>query len=122
VKHTHKGSYKPSDVIPQPIGIVLGGNLRQNAEPLKNKPAKQPSPMQLEERERLVAEIKRHHPKATTEQIIRHLEAWGSSSTRLVRKGRTPSRQRSSTATCQTRKTNRWPTVLAVLFSGAVAY
>jgi hypothetical protein len=41
------------------------------------KPAKQPSPMQLEERERLVAEIKRHHPKATTEVILAELEAWG---------------------------------------------
>jgi hypothetical protein len=41
------------------------------------KPAKPPSPMQLEERERLVAEIKRHHPKATTEQIVKDLDAWG---------------------------------------------
>jgi hypothetical protein len=76
-KHIHEGWAKPSDVIPQPISVVLGSNLRQNAEPPKNKPIKQPSPMQLEERERLVAQIKRHHPKATTEQIIRHLEAWG---------------------------------------------
>jgi hypothetical protein len=36
-----------------------------------------PSKAQLEERERLVAEIKKHHPGATTEGIIRHLEAWG---------------------------------------------
>jgi len=33
--------------------------------------------MQLEEREQLVAEIKRHHPEATTEGILKHLEAWG---------------------------------------------
>jgi len=32
---------------------------------------------QLEERERLVAEIKKHHPGATTEGIFKHLEAWG---------------------------------------------
>jgi hypothetical protein len=31
----------------------------------------------MEERERLVAEIKKHHPKATTEQIVRDLEDWG---------------------------------------------
>ena len=41
------------------------------------KPKKQPSKMQLEERERLVAEIKKHHPQATTEQIVQDLEAWG---------------------------------------------
>jgi hypothetical protein len=70
-KHIHEGWAKPSDEIPQPISVVLGGNLRPS------KPVKQPSLMQLEERERLVAEIKRHHPQATTEQIIRHLEIWG---------------------------------------------
>jgi hypothetical protein len=31
----------------------------------------------LEERARLVAEIKKYHPKATTEQIVRSLEEWG---------------------------------------------
>ena len=72
-KLIHDGWSKPGDDIPQPVGIVLGGNLRQNTEPK----IKQPSPMQLEESERLVAKIKRHHPKATTEQIVRHLEAWG---------------------------------------------
>ena len=77
MKHTYKGLSKSSDEIPQPISVVLGSNLRQNAEPPKNKPIKQPSPMQLEERERLVAQIKRHHPQATTEQILKHLEAWG---------------------------------------------
>ena len=41
------------------------------------KPKKPPSEMQLEERERLVAQIKKHHPKATTEEIIADLEAWG---------------------------------------------
>jgi hypothetical protein len=73
MKHIHKGWSKPGD--PQPIGVALGNNLRHNVEP--PKPVKQPSPMELEERERLVAEIKRHHPQATTEQIVRHLEAWG---------------------------------------------
>ena len=72
-KLINKGWSKPGDDIPQPVGIVLGSNLRQNTEPK----IKQPSPTQLEERERLVAEIKRHHPQATTEQIIRHLEVWG---------------------------------------------
>ncbi len=36
-----------------------------------------PSVMQSEERGRLVAEIKKHHPGATTEQILAELEAWG---------------------------------------------
>jgi hypothetical protein len=75
MKHIHKGWAKPGDEIPQPIGVALGNNLRQNAEP--PRPKKQPSPMQLEERTRLVAEIKKHHPKATTEQIVKDLEAWG---------------------------------------------
>jgi hypothetical protein len=76
-KLIYEGLAKASDEIPQPIGVVLGANLRQNAEPPKNKPDKQPSPMQLEERERLVAEIKRHHPQTTTEGILKHLEEWG---------------------------------------------
>jgi hypothetical protein len=46
-----------------------------NVEP--PKPAKQPSKTRLEERARLVAAIKLHHPKATTEQIERDLEEWG---------------------------------------------
>jgi hypothetical protein len=33
MKHTYKGLYKHSDEIPQPIGVVLGGNLRQNSKP-----------------------------------------------------------------------------------------
>ena len=78
-KLIYKGWLKPGDEIPQPMGVVLGGNLRQNAEPPKNKPDKQPLPTLSDEQERLVAEIKRHHPKATTEQILRHLEVWGSS-------------------------------------------
>jgi hypothetical protein len=49
----------------------------QEQQQLPPKPIEQPSPMQLEERARLVAEIKRHHPKATTEQIVKDLEAWG---------------------------------------------
>jgi len=76
-KLIYKGWLKPGDEIPQPIGVVLGGNLRQNAEPPKNKPDKQPFKPLSDEQERLVAEIKRHHPKATTEQILRHLEVWG---------------------------------------------
>ena len=71
-KHIHEGWAKPSDEIPRPVSVVLGDNLRQNSKPK----VKQPSPTQLEERERLVAEIKRHHPQATTEQIIHHLEVW----------------------------------------------
>jgi hypothetical protein len=51
--------------------------VKQKKQQSPPKPVKQPSPMQLEECERLVAEIKRHHPKAATEQIIRDLEAWG---------------------------------------------
>jgi len=41
------------------------------------KPEKPPSKTLSDEQERLVAEIKRHHPKATTEGILRELEAWG---------------------------------------------
>ena len=41
------------------------------------KPEKPPSKTLSDEQERLVAEIKRHHPKATTEQIIKDLESWG---------------------------------------------
>jgi hypothetical protein len=59
-KLINQGWAKPGDEIPQPVGAVLGGNLRR-----------------MEERERLVAEIKKHHPKATTEQIVRDLEDWG---------------------------------------------
>jgi hypothetical protein len=72
-KHIREGLAKPSDEIPRPVSVVLGDNLRQNSKPK----VKQPSPTQLEERARLVAEIKKHHPKATTEQIVRDLEAWG---------------------------------------------
>ena len=32
MKHIHKGWAKPGDEIAQPVGIVLGGNLRQNTE------------------------------------------------------------------------------------------
>jgi len=41
------------------------------------KPAEQPFKPLSDEQERPVAEIKRHHPKATTEQIIKDLESWG---------------------------------------------
>ena len=70
-----KGWSKAGDEIPQAIGVVLGSNLGQNAEP--SKPVKPLSPTQLEERERLVEEIKRHHPSATTEEIVKHLDVWG---------------------------------------------
>jgi hypothetical protein len=32
-KHIHKGWSKPGDEIPQPISVVLGGNLRKNFKP-----------------------------------------------------------------------------------------
>jgi hypothetical protein len=41
------------------------------------KPEKPPSKTLSDEQERLVAEIKRHHPMATTEGILRELKAWG---------------------------------------------
>jgi hypothetical protein len=33
MKHIHKGWAKLGDEIAQPVGIVLGGNLRENTEP-----------------------------------------------------------------------------------------
>ena len=73
-----KGWSKPSDQIPQPLSVTLGGNLRPNSEQQSQpKPENRPSPTQLEERARLVAAIQRRHPQATTEQIVRELEAWG---------------------------------------------
>jgi hypothetical protein len=45
--------------------------------PSPPKPEKPPSKTLSDEQERLVAEIKKHHPKATTEQILKGLEAWG---------------------------------------------
>jgi hypothetical protein len=74
-KPIYKRLSKPGDKIPQPISGVLGDNLRQNAEP--PKPERLPSKTLSDEQERLVAEIKRHHPMATTEAILRDLEAWG---------------------------------------------
>jgi hypothetical protein len=77
-KLIYKGLSKPSDEIPQPISVVLGSNLKPGSKPPSPpKPVRQPSPTQLEERARLVAEIKKHHPKAATEQIVRDLEASG---------------------------------------------
>jgi hypothetical protein len=73
-KYTYLGWYKPGDEIPQRIGIVLGGNLRQNAEP--PKPERPASKTLSDEQKRLVAEIKRHHPMATTEGILEHLKEW----------------------------------------------
>jgi hypothetical protein len=62
---------------PQSYSPHWGRVLLKPKQPLPPKPVDQPSLTQLEERERLVAEIKRHHPQATTEQIIQHLEVWG---------------------------------------------
>ena len=46
--------------------------------PLTTPPTKQQQPPKMTDvQARLVADIKRHHPMATTEQIIRHLEVWG---------------------------------------------
>ena len=53
------------------VGVVLGGNLTPP------KPERQPFKTLSEEQERLVAEIKRHHPQATTEGILEELEVWG---------------------------------------------
>jgi hypothetical protein len=38
---------------------------------------RQLSPAQLEERARLIALMKTHHPQATTEELISDLELWG---------------------------------------------
>jgi hypothetical protein len=76
-RYTYLGWYKPGDEIPQAIGIVLGGNLRQNAEPSPPNPERPPSKTLSDEQERLVGEIKKHHPKATTEGILEHLKEWG---------------------------------------------
>ena len=71
MKLINRGWAKPGDEIAQPVGIVLGGNLTPP------KPEKPPSKTLSDEQRRLVAEIKRHHPMATTEQILKDLEAWG---------------------------------------------
>ena len=49
----------------------------QKQQPLPPKPANQPSKTLSDEQKRLVAEIKRHHPMATTEGILEHLKEWG---------------------------------------------
>ena len=41
------------------------------------KPPEQPFKPLSDEQERSVAEIKRHHPMATTEGILKHLKEWG---------------------------------------------
>jgi hypothetical protein len=38
MKHIHKGWWKPGDEIPQPISVVLGGNLRQGPRPPSRPP------------------------------------------------------------------------------------
>jgi hypothetical protein len=51
--------------------------MQQKPPPSPPKPEKPPSKTLSDEQKRLVAEIKRHHPMATTEGILRELEAWG---------------------------------------------
>ena len=41
-KYIYKGLYKDSDEIPQPIGVVLGGNLRQTSKPQSPKQEDKP--------------------------------------------------------------------------------
>lgn len=75
MKHVHRGWAQPGDAIPQPTGIVLGSGLRRNTDP--PEPARPPSKTLSDEQRRPVAQIKLHHPQATTEQIVKDLEAWG---------------------------------------------
>ena len=49
----------------------------QKQQPSPPKPERPPSKTLSDEQERLVAEIKRHHPMATTEGILEHLKEWG---------------------------------------------
>ena len=55
--------------------VLLSKDIHQK--PLPPKPEKPPSKTLSDVQKRLVAEIKRHHPKATTEQIVKDLDAWG---------------------------------------------
>jgi hypothetical protein len=73
--------YGPNDPFykegPQSYSPHWGRGLLKPKQPLPPKPERPPSKTLSDEQERLVAEIKRHHPKATSEQILRDLEAWG---------------------------------------------
>ena len=43
-KLIYKGLSKPSDEIPQPISVVLGGNLRQTSKPPSPPPKQEEKP------------------------------------------------------------------------------
>jgi hypothetical protein len=43
-KYTYLGWYKPGDKIPQPIGVVLGGNLKQGSKPPSPAPKQEDKP------------------------------------------------------------------------------
>src|SRR6516164_3087851 len=43
-KYTYLGWYKPGDKIPQPIGVVLGGNLKQGSKPPSPPPKQEDKP------------------------------------------------------------------------------
>jgi hypothetical protein len=43
-KHTYEGLSKHSDEIPQPISIVLGGNLRKDSNPPPKPPKAEDKP------------------------------------------------------------------------------
>jgi hypothetical protein len=51
--------------------------MQQKPPPSPPKPERPPSKTLSDEQKRLVAEIKLHHPKATTEGILEHLKEWG---------------------------------------------
>jgi hypothetical protein len=44
MKHIHRGWLKPGEEIPQPIGVVLGGNLRQSSKPSSKLPRQDDRP------------------------------------------------------------------------------
>jgi hypothetical protein len=79
--HWGRTLLKPQE--PSPANTV-GCQTQQPAYPVTQKqhssppkPEKPPSKTLSDEQERLVAEIKRHHPMATTEGILKHLKEWG---------------------------------------------
>jgi hypothetical protein len=73
--------YAPDDPFysegPQSYSPHWAKTLLKPKQPSPPKPAEQPFKPLSDEQERLVAEIKRHHPKATTEQILEDLERLG---------------------------------------------
>ena len=62
---------------PQSYSPHWAKTLLKPNQPSPPKPAEQPFKPLSDEQERSVAEIKRHHPMATTEGILRELAAWG---------------------------------------------